>query len=299
MKTRNNRSSHAGTLEYGYQYNPRDYARHELAQGGLFGMFNKKMEHSPNRCILITGASGAIGGALAREYAAPGVELILQGRNIAMLEALSAECAARGARASSWSLDVRDVEGLRRWAGEVASMRPPDLVIANAGVNIDVGPDGAGERWEDVEALLDVNVRAVMALVDAVLPALRARGRGQLALMGSLAGYFGLPVTPSYCASKAAVKAYGEALRGWLAPEGIRVNVVMPGYVNSPMCRAMPGPKPFLWTPERAARAIRRGLEKDRARITFPFPLDLGTWCLSVLPAELSVRLVRWLGYRG
>jgi short-subunit dehydrogenase len=250
-------------------------------------------------CILITGASGAIGGALAREYAAPGVTLILQGRNQAGLETLARECAARGAQPSIVCLDMRDLGGLRRWAGRMVQETLPDLVIANAGMNFDIGPDGEGERWEDIEALLEVNVRAVMALVEVVLPALRGRRSGQIALMSSLAAYFGLPVTPSYCASKAAVKAYGEALRGWLAPEGVRVNVIMPGYVDSPMCRAMPGPKPFLWTPKRAARVIRRGLEKNRARIAFPFPLNVGTWLLAVLPAEMSTRILRGLGYRG
>jgi short-subunit dehydrogenase len=254
---------------------------------------------APSLCILITGASGAIGGALAREYAAPGVTLILHGRNRTGLEMLARECAACGAQPKIICQDMRDLDGLRRWASQMARETLPDLVIANAGMNLDIGPDGEGEQWEDILALLEVNVRAVIALVDAVLPALRARKSGQIALMSSLAGYFGLPVTPSYCASKAAVKAYGEALRGWLAPEGIKVNVIMPGYVDSPMCRAMPGPKPFLWTPERAARVIRRGLDANRARITFPFPLNVGTWLLAVLPAEISTRILRVIGYHG
>jgi len=150
-----------------------------------------------------------------------------------------------------------------------------------------------------VQDLLEVNVVAAWATVNAVLPAMRLRGHGQIALISSLAAFYGLPVAPSYCASKAAIKVYGEAMRGWLAAEGIRINVVMPGYVESSMCRAMPGPKPFLWSAERAARYIRRGLERNRARISFPFPLNLGTWFLSVLPPTVSARILRLLNYGG
>ncbi|MCX7627983.1 MAG: SDR family NAD(P)-dependent oxidoreductase [Methylophilaceae bacterium] len=244
--------------------------------------------------VLITGATSAIGSALAREYAAPGVTLYLHGRNTKCLQEVASACRARGARVETMRLDVRDVAALRAW---LEALGPLDVVIVNAGMNTHVGPSGEPEPWDEVEALLDVNLKAAMVVVHAVLPAMRARGCGQIALISSLAGYFGLPVTPTYSATKAGLKAYGEALRGWLAPEGIRVNVVMPGYVKSPMCDAMPGPKPFLWSPERAAKAIRRGLERDKARISFPFPLNWGTWWLAVLPASLSTRLVRWLGF--
>jgi short-subunit dehydrogenase len=196
-------------------------------------------------------------------------------------------------------LDVRNTTGLRLWLDDLCTDQALDLVIVNAGMNTDIGPTGAGEPWDEVEALLDINLKASIAMVHAVLPAMRRQGKGQIALVSSLAGYFGLPVTPSYCASKAAIKAYGEALRGWLAPEGIRINVIMPGYVESPMCNAMPGPKPFLWQPARAARYIQRGLTKDKARISFPFPLNFGTWFLAVLPAAVSLRILGLLGYRG
>ena len=247
----------------------------------------------PNH-VLVTGATSAIGSALAVSYARMGVTLNLQGRNAERLEKVAAACEAQGAQVVTTQLDLRDFAALRLWLEELG---PLDLLIINAGVNTHVGPNGEPEPWNEVEALLDVNLKAAMMIVHAVLPALRAQNSGQIALISSLAGYFGLPVTPSYSASKAALKAYGEALRGWLGPEGIRVNVVMPGYVRSPMCDDMPGPKPFLWSPERAARAIRRGLERDKARISFPFPLNWGTWWLSVLPAGLSILLVRWLGF--
>ena len=251
------------------------------------------------RRILITGATGAIGGALAEVYAAPGVELHLHGRNKAKLDAVAGRCAALGAMVLTQQFDVRDTVALRHWLDAICATQALDLVVVNAGMNTNIGPAGEGEPWDEVEALLDTNLKATMAIVHAVLPAMRRSGRGQIALVSSLAGYFGLPVTPAYCASKAGVKAYGEALRGWLAPEGIRVNVIMPGYVESPMCEAMPGPKPFLWQPARAARFIRRGLESDKARISFPFPLNFGTWFLAALPAAVSLRILALLGYRG
>lgn len=244
--------------------------------------------------ILITGATGAIGAALAREYAAPGVTLFLHGRNARRLQEVAADCQAKGSLVVTTQLDVRDFNALRAW---LEALGPLDLVIVNAGMNTHIGPNGEPEPWDEVEALLDVNLKAAMVIVQAVLPAMRARGHGQIALISSLAGYFGLPVTPTYCATKAGIKAYGEALRGWLAPEGIRVNVVMPGYVKSPMCDDMPGPKPFLWSPERTAKRIRRGLERNQARISFPFPLNWGTWWLAVLPASLSLWILRWLGF--
>jgi len=248
------------------------------------------------RRILIIGATSAIGAALANVYAQQGVMLYLHGRNEEKLAGVAERCRVKGAEVQTQRLDVRDFAGLQNWLG---MLEPLDLVIVNAGMNTHIGPAGEPESWDAVEALLDVNLKAAMAIVQAVTPAMRARGRGQIALVSSLAAYFGLPVTPAYCASKAGLKAYGEALRGWLGPEGIRVNVIMPGYVTSPMCDNMPGPKPFLWSPERAAKVIRKGLEHDRARISFPFPLNLGTWFLAVLPADISIRIVRRLGYGG
>ena len=251
------------------------------------------------RVVLITGATGAIGGALARNYAAPGVNLILHGRQKGGLEELATVCRAQGADVSLHSFDMTDLDALMAWAQTLDAMHPIDLLLANAGMNTNNGENGEGEEWETVARLVDLNVKATMVLVHAILPGMRKRGRGQIALVSSLAAYFGLPVTPSYSASKAAVKAYGEALRGWLQPEGIRVNVIMPGYVDSRMCREMPGPKPFLWQPEKAAQTIRRGLERDKARISFPFLLSFGCWWLAVLPAALSIRILRLLDYRA
>jgi len=247
--------------------------------------------------IVITGATGAIGSALAQQFAAPGVTLLLQGRNRAQLERVAARCRQRGAAVTSYSFDLTDRAALLAWCDRLCHSEAPDLLIANAGMNIHAEPGSSGESWQAQQQLLELNVNSTLLLTNRVAAAMQQRGRGQIALISSLAGYFGLPVTPSYSASKAAVKAYGEALRGWLAPHGVGVTVVMPGYVASPMCHAMPGPKPLLWTPERAARTIAGGIARNRARISFPFPLNVGSWWLAVLPAALSLWILKRLGY--
>ncbi|KWI49648.1 short-chain dehydrogenase [Burkholderia pseudomultivorans] len=250
------------------------------------------------RCVLITGATGGIGSALAQEYAQAGTAvLILHGRNSALLQKLSDACTALGARVVTAAFDVRDHDTLRNWITEMSATEAPDLVIANAGVNINTGPQHQGEEWEDMHRLLDVNVKASLATAHAAMPAMRARRSGQIALISSLAAWRGLPETPSYSASKAAVKAYGEAMRDGLAAEGVKVNVVMPGYVESQMCFDMPGPKPFLWKAPKAARVIRLGLRANRARISFPFPLNLGCFLLAGIHPAVSGWFLSRLGY--
>lgn len=257
------------------------------------------MNSSRSRNVMITGASGSIGAALARQYAAPDVTLIIHGRNEEKLMQVAADCESLGAQVVTGVFDITDTPQLQAWVEDIDFLYPLDLVIANHGMNINIGPEGRGEDWEQTEKLLDVNLRATMALAHTSARLMRIRGHGQIALMSSLAGFFGLPLTPAYSASKAAVKVYGEALRGWLAPHGLRVTVIMPGYVESDMCDAMPGPKPFLKTADQAARLIKRRLALNHARISFPFPLNIGCWFLTVLPPSLSIKILSWIGYRG
>ena len=104
---------------------------------------------------------------------------------------------------------------------------------------------GDGEQVESMAVareVLSVNLDGALATVAGVLPEMRRRRHGQIALMSSLAAYIGLPRTPIYCASKAALRVYGEALRAWLAPEGIGVSVVLPGYVDTSMTDSLSGP---------------------------------------------------------
>lgn len=249
------------------------------------------------RVVLITGATGAIGQALALRYAAQDSVLLLQGRQSHILHQLADQCRQLGATVEIATIDLQAEAEWLTWLNQQLGSHPVDLCILNAGINCNIGPRGEAEHWSTVAAMLAVNVQSVMATVHAVLPVMRVRGYGQIALMSSLAAWFGLPVTPTYSATKAAIKAYGEGLRGWLATEGIAVNVIMPGYIQSAMCDEMAGPKPFLMQPAEAARRIQAGLRANRARISFPFPLNLGTWLLACMPACFSLWIVRQLGY--
>ena len=179
------------------------------------------------KTILITGATGAIGSALAQHYARTGIYLILQGRNTEALQQLAENCQAKGAVVLSVIMDLRDFVAVRGWAMQLATEHLPDLVIANAGINSHSPRKGETELWLDVADLLDLNIKSTIALVNALMPAMQQRVSGHIALMSSLAAYHGLAVTPSYCASKAAIKAYGEAIRGALARYGVGVTVII------------------------------------------------------------------------
>ena len=251
---------------------------------------------APVTCtILITGATGAIGSAMALQYDAAGLCLLLTGRNPEKLEQLSASCRERGALVVTLVCDLRDHQGYLVQLQQLCEQNCPDLVIANAGVSSTADKDG--ESWQAIEEVISVNLLATMATVQAVVPAMRRNGGGQIALISSLAAWYGLPVTPAYSASKAGIKNYGEALHAGLAGDGIAVSVVLPGFVSSAMSRTVPGPKPFLMSAERAAQLIIKGLARRQARISFPFPLNLGCWLLAMLPSSVAGWLVRRFGY--
>lgn len=233
-------------------------------------------------CIVVTGASSGIGEELAHAYAAPGVTLALSGRDLGRLAAVAERCRARGAEVDGVVLDVADREAMAAWLRRVDDRCPVDLVIANAGISAGTGHGTEGE--EQARRIFQVNWDGVLNTVHPLLPAMRARRRGQIALMASLAGFRGMPGAPAYCASKAAVRVYGEALRGELAGQGIGVSVICPGFVKSRMTAVNRFPMPFLMETDRAAQVIKRGLARGKARIAFPWPMAASVWLLAALP---------------
>jgi short-subunit dehydrogenase len=250
------------------------------------------------RHILITGASSGIGAALARRYAAPGRRLTLSGRNAARLEAVAADCRQAGAEVAAEAADVTDPQAMKRLVETAWAAGPLDLLIANAGVSAGTGAP-EGEPPAQVRRIFATNLDGVLNSVEPALPLMRARGRGQIALMASLAAFRGFPGAPAYCASKAAVRVYGEALRGHLTASGVGVSVICPGYVKSPMTDVNDFPMPFLMSAEKAAGIIARGLARDRARIAFPWRLYAAVWLLAALPPAWTDRLLARLPKKG
>lgn len=243
------------------------------------------------RSIVITGASSGIGEALAGAYAAPGVRLALTGRDSGRLAAVADRCRGLGAEVEEAVVDAADRAAMADWLGGLDRRAPVDLVIANAGVSAGTGQGTESE--EQARRIFRVNLDGVLNTVHPLLPGMQARRRGQIALMASLAGFRGMPGAPAYCASKAAVRVYGESLRGDLAGQGIGVSVICPGFVRSRMTAVNRFPMPFLMEPDRAAEVIRRGLARNRGRISFPWPMAAAVWLLAALPAGWTDALLR------
>ncbi len=239
------------------------------------------------RSIVITGASSGIGQALARRLASPESTLGLLGRDEARLRSIAAECQQRGAQVQSGAIDVRDREQLNAWLVKFDSGAPIDLLVVNAGVMGGSTADGEIEPAETSFAVAETNVLGTLNTIHPILPRMAARGRGQIAIISSIAGFIPLPDSPTYSASKAATLNYGLALRSLLQGKGIKVNVICPGYVSTPMTAQMSGAKPFEISPEQTAELILRGLERNKAVITFPRLFSFLTRVGGLLPAGL------------
>ena len=245
------------------------------------------------RTILVTGASSGLGAGLAASYAAPGITLWLTGRNAARLERTAERCRQAGAAVHTSSLDVGDADALGRWVLQADDAAPLDLVAACAGVSGGPAPDGTPEGLALASLQVRTNLLGVMNTVEPMLPRFLARGAGHVAVVSSVAGLRGLPFSPGYSASKAGVRAYGEGLRAFLAPRGVAVSVIVPGFFDTPMTDRFIGDKPFLLSLDRTVAIVRRGLDRRRPRIVFPRLLALGLVAADLLPSWAGDRILR------
>lgn len=235
--------------------------------------------------VVITGASSGIGEALAIECAKRGDRLFLCGRNAQRLENTAENCRALGAATDAETIDVTDSEAVAQWLTQCENKAPIERVFANAGVS-------TGEETSDnVRRTFATNVGGV---VNTVLPAIeifrngQERATKQIVITSSIAGYGPLKACPSYSATKSCVKTWGLALRGMLAPEGIAVSVICPGFIRSRITDANTCPMPFFMEADKAASIILKRADKNNGMISFPWPMRLSTWFLSIMPQFLN-----------
>ncbi|HEY6980673.1 SDR family NAD(P)-dependent oxidoreductase [Reyranella sp.] len=241
--------------------------------------------------IVVTGASSGIGEALARDYAAPGIALALSGRDGARLQAVADACRDKGATVDARQIDVTDREALGAWLAVFDDAHPVDLLIANAGISIDKG-NSSLDDFSIIRRTMAVNLDGVLNTVEPLVGRMMARGRGQIAVVSSLASFFGLPYSASYNASKAAVRVWAESIRYALKKSGVGVSTICPGFVISRMTAQAPFPMPFLMTAARASAIIRRGLARNKARIAFPVGTKAAVWFGGLLPGNWTARLL-------
>ena len=225
-----------------------------------------------------------MGRALAIEYAAPGMTLAVIGRDDTRLGEVAAAARQRGARVCVGQLDVRDRAIMSAFLLEIDQTTPIDCLIASAGVTMVSPPDGGVEDLTKSADLFDVNLNGVINAVAPIAPRMRQRRAGQIALFGSIAAFAPPPDSPSYAASKAAIIAFGLATRTLYHADGVSVSVICPGFVDTPMTGSYTSAKPFMMSAEDAARRIRRGLDRRKAIIAFPWPLYVGARLQQFLP---------------
>jgi short-subunit dehydrogenase len=238
--------------------------------------------------VVITGASSGLGEALARVYAGRGARLTLMARRVSELTRLQGEL---GRDCSIYALDVSDAAAVQKAAGDLLSRSGcPDIVIANAGVSVGTLTECA-EDSAAFARVLAINVLGAVHTFQPFVEPMRARGKGVLAGISSVAGYRGLPGAGAYSASKAALTSYLESLRVELKPSGIAVVTICPGYIETPMTQGNPYPMPFMMTADAAATAVVSLIARRKTYTVIPWQMAIVARVLRAMPNSLYDRL--------
>ncbi len=238
------------------------------------------------RSAWITGASTGIGRELALQLAARGVKVAASARSVDKL----ADLARADSRIVAVPFDVTSLDdvaaGYRR---VVDAIGPVDLAVLNAGVWHPMKSSAYDARL--ATRSIEVNYLGIVNALEPLIPAMISAGRGQIALVASVAGYRGLPQSAAYAPTKAAVINLAETLRLELSRHGIVVSLVNPGFVETPMTAVNDFPMPFIIKPDDAAARMIRGLEKGKFEIAFPWQLVAMLKLLRILPTGLYLRI--------
>lgn len=240
--------------------------------------------------VLLTGATGGIGQAIARAIASRGGELLLTGRRAEVLEPLASELGAR-----AWSIDLVKPSEVDRLASEAAEV---DILINNAALPA----TGTLESFtmEEIDRAMAVNLRAPIALTHALLPGMLSRRAGHVVFMSSLSGKAATPRSLMYNATKFGLRGFASALRADLRSQGVGVSTILPGFIRDAGMFVSSGAElpPGVGTrsPEDVAGATIKAIERNRGEIDVaPLPLRVGAMIASVAP-EIAAAVSRRSG---
>ena len=245
-----------------------------------------------SKTIVITGAGNGIGRATSLALARQGHRLGLIDVDAKGLETLATEVDETGSQGITTVADVRDSGAIEESVATIKrELGPIDVLITCAGVgrlstatNLDID----GLQW-----MFDINVIGMARTIQAVLPGMYERKSGHIIGVASVAGYRGLPWMPGYCATKAAVANYLEALRPSLKRRGVRITTLHPGFVASGMTMETPFRNPVqMLTVEQAAEFVVKSVKNQPRDLVFPFSARLGMGFLRRLPTLVYDRVM-------
>ncbi|MBN2088179.1 SDR family NAD(P)-dependent oxidoreductase [candidate division KSB1 bacterium] len=241
-----------------------------------------------DKTILITGASSGIGYELAIQLAATN-RLILLARREELLTALINKLPCRGHL--HFKCDVSDYEAVKNiFQTLIAQNVRIDVAILNAGISSQFNPFNMS--IERIQQIININLFGVINVIEQLVPGMLQKNNGLIAATGSLAGYRGMPTAAPYSASKAALATFLESLRIDYLKTGIKFTLISPGFVLTPMTARKNKFMPFLMTPEKAAKIIIRGLEKEKTEIHFPYSLSIIAKIGRLIPDRIYARLM-------
>jgi len=253
----------------------------------FFKPLNPPLTDWHGKTVWIVGASSGIGAATARALLAQGARVVVSARNAAALQAL----AQNQPLCQALPLDATDSAAVHQAAKILLAQGPLDGVMYCAGHYEPMRADAMDVA--QMKRHCEVNYLGALYLLDAVLPALRARGTGHISLVGSVAGYRGLPNSLAYGPTKAALINLAEALYLDLHSEGLGVSIINPGFVETPLTAQNDFKMPALLTPDQAAQAILQGWAKGLFEIHFPKRFTRWLKLLRLLPYRVYFKLVQ------
>jgi short-subunit dehydrogenase len=243
--------------------------------------------------IFITGGTTGIGLALAKLYLEEGHRVGICARN---LSKFPVEIRNKYKQLSCYEVDVTNREELHKAITNFAPVEL-DMVIANAGRS--VGVKSKTPQFSVANEIIDINVKGVLNTFDIALEIMLPRKKGHLVATASVAGFMGLPGAGAYSASKAAVLKLCESYSLDLKRHGINVSAIAPGFIDTPLTQKNNHKMPFLMSAEKAAKLIKRALEKKKVLYVFPFRMKIVVSILDKMPRSLYRMLMslKFLNY--